>query len=543
MTTPPLPPPPDLQAQFAALNPLVRGLIEPVLAPLLEYIAALQGQVTALTSQVETQQARGVELEAANADLRAQLQVKQERIDQLERQLYGRKSERTQVSDPKRAAQQERRKAKSKEEREAQRLAEREKNRLAREGLPVETHRIPLPPGTCCPACGGTDLRPLGEGERSVQYEWVPGRLIRKEYIREKAACTCKEGVVTAPPPPQVVDGGHYGPGLYAHVVVAKCMDVLPLHRQARAMTRLGVPLSVTQLCAMFHRAASLVAPVYKALLKRLPESRYLQADETTQPILEPGQVRKGWMWTFLDELSIVFVYDPSRGGKVPEVLLKGSQGSIVVDGHTGYNSVTTPDTRDRGGCWSHARRKLYEAHAYAPDLVDGLLLHIHDLYVIEQEALEDGFAGTRQHLRLRQRRSKPLLDKIFATLQANVGAFSPQSTIAKAMRYALNQRDALSLFLTDARIPIHNNASESALRIVALLRKNALFAGHDEGARNLAILLTMCATCHLHGVNPQQWFADALIRVSERGSTVEELLPWVWKDGRGRLPSPGPGG
>ncbi|MCK6479502.1 MAG: kinetochore protein SPC24, partial [Planctomycetes bacterium] len=49
-------------------------------------------------------------MEAENADLRAQLQVKQERIDQLERQLYGRKSERTQVSDPKRAAQQARRK-------------------------------------------------------------------------------------------------------------------------------------------------------------------------------------------------------------------------------------------------------------------------------------------------------------------------------------------------------------------------------------------------------------------------------------------------
>jgi transposase len=101
-------------------------------------------------------------------------------------------------------------------------------------------------------------------------------------------------------------------------------------------------------------------------------------------------------------------------------------------------------------------------------------------------------------------------------------------------MRYVLNQKNELRHFLKDARVPIHNNASESALRIVALLRKNALFVGHEGGGRHLAILLSLCATCRLHDVNPEEWMADAFIRVTERGSTVEELLPWNWKVGRG---------
>lgn len=70
------------------------------------------------------------------------------------------------------------------------------------------------------------------------------------------------------------------------------------------------------------------------------------------------------------------------------------------------------------------------------------------------------------------------------------------------------------------------------------LVLRKSLFVGHDDAGRNLAMLLTMAATCQLHGVNPEAWLADVLIRVSERGSTVNELLPWVWKTGRGLNPA-----
>lgn len=66
--------------------------------------------------------------------------------------------------------------------------------------------------------------------------------------------------------------------------------------------------------------------------------------------------------------------------------------------------------------------------------------------------------------------------------------------------------------------------------RGVALLRKNALFVGHDEGGQNLAILLTIVSTCVLHGVEPRRYLADVIVRVNVPGNTVDELLPWNWK-------------
>jgi transposase len=101
-----------------------------------------------------------------------------------------------------------------------------------------------------------------------------------------------------------------------------------------------------------------------------------------------------------------------------------------------------------------------------------------------------------------------------------------------------VNQRGPHTLFLTNPRVPIHNNLSERELRIVALLRKNALFVGSDEGGRSLAMLLSMSATCRLHGVDPERWLADVLIGVQE-DTKIEPLLPWNWKHGWGLVARP----
>ena len=105
---------------------------------------------------------------------------------------------------------------------------------------------------------------------------------------------------------------------MHAKVVADKCLMALPLHRQARALERLGAPIAVSVICGMFHRAAATLRPVYEAILKRTPTMDVVQADETGQPTLAPGtgSVRKAWMWTFVDAQAILFVYSFSRGGE-----------------------------------------------------------------------------------------------------------------------------------------------------------------------------------------------------------------------------------
>ncbi len=253
--------------------------------------------------------------------------------------------------------------------------------------------------------------------------------------------------------------------------------------------------------------------------------------------MLDENKTRKGWMWVFATDDALLYVYSRSRGGKVAESVLGRSKGTLTVDGHTGYNLVTKDGRRERGGCWSHGRRGLFEARGYAEELVDGLLGSIGELFYIEHLAIEQKIVGTEAHLALRQERSAPVVEQIFATIEREVGRFEPRTSIAKAMRYMLNQRVPLTLFLKAARVPIHNNLSERALRIVALLRKAALFVGSDEGGEggeHLAMLLSMTATCQMHGVDPEPWLADVLIAVGEPGLTAEDLLPWNWKMSRG---------
>ena len=81
------------------------------------------------------------------------------------------------------------------------------------------------------------------------------------------------------------------------------------------------------------------------------------------------------------------------------------------------------------------------------------------------------------------------------------------------------------------AQVPIHNNASEAALRIIALARKNSLFFGNDEAGKRFAVLYSLIATCEKHGVNPVEYLTDVLIRIQDQPmSRIAELLPDRWK-------------
>jgi transposase len=113
------------------------------------------------------------------------------------------------------------------------------------------------------------------------------------------------------------------------------------------------------------------------------------------------------------------------------------------------------------------------------------------------------------------------------------------------AVRYTLNQWEALGRFLDDARVPLDNNESESALRRVALGRKNFLFVGNEEAGGNLAGLYSLVATCEANDVNPVEYLADVMVRINEHpNSRIDELLPHNWRGppGLGTDSSAGPG-
>jgi transposase len=491
----------DIDRVLADLDPSVRAIVAPIVMILRVIIEGLQEQL-------------------ARAEARN---------EQLLRVVYGRRSE--QVPDPKREAKRRAASKRTPEEREAARQKSREKSRQKRAELPVVEKRILVPEAERhCRSCGSTELHPIGEGEVSEQIEYVPARTVVIRWVREKLACRCGECVLTAPPPPQVREGGQYGPGFHAQVVVSKCCDAMPLYRQSKALAREGCHVAPTQLGAMFHRTADQVEPIYKAIAAMVPEAEHVSADETPQPVAEKGGSRKGWMWTFIVANAILFKFDPSRSGAVPEKVLGKSKGVLHVDGYSGYNTVTVPERRRRAGCWSHARRKLVDVRKHHASVVDPMIEEIGKLFDVELAAVEREIYGTDAHRELRQAEARPIVDRLFEAVHAARGRAGPRSPLGEALAYAINQETALRVFLDDPKVAVDNNVSERALRIVALLRKNALFVGHDEGGQNLAILLTIVSTCVLHGVEPRRYLADVIVRVNEPGTTVDALLPWNWK-------------
>ncbi|HZH15428.1 MAG TPA: IS66 family transposase [Archangium sp.] len=459
-------------------------------------------------------------------ELRERLTRVEARVEELQRRVFGRTSERLPPV--------------SKELREQRtdetaRQAAQDKRReraAARAALPSPQVHHPVPPEErTCPRCGGTDLKPLGGGKRSVLYEYVPARLERQVHVQQTLACACGEGIVTAPGG----DKSQYGPGLVAHLVAAKCADSLPLHRLARALERQGVPMARSTLTDLFHLAAREVAPLADRLLERIAAQQVVQADETPLAVQAKGKTRKGYLWTFLadDEEQaplIGYRFSPSRSGQTPVEVLGGTQGALVVDGHSGYNPVTTPKGRTRVGCWSHARRKFFKALPCAPEAQQAMDF-IRGLYRVEHEALAAGIVRAPAHKAWRQEKSKPVLERFKTWLDEQAPLHPPKGPMGLAIGYALGQWEELCHFVEDERLPLDNNRSERALRTAAVGRKNFLFVGHDEAGGNLAGLYSLVATCLANEMNPETYLADVLTRVqSHPNSRLDELLPVAWK-------------
>ena len=131
--------------------------------------------------------------------------------------------------------------------------------------------------------------------------------------------------------------------------------------------------------------------------------------------------------------------------------------------------------------------------------------------------------------LTARQERSKPVIDEFEAWLTAQRARVSAKSPLGEALKYIAKYWNGLNLFLTDGRIELDSNAVERTIRPIALNRKNVLFAGHDAGAQNWAMLASLIETCKLNGVDPHAWLTTTLTAIvnGHKQSRVDELLPW----------------
>ena len=151
----------------------------------------------------------------------------------------------------------------------------------------------------------------------------------------------------------------------------------------------------------------------------------------------------------------------------------------------------------------------------------------IQKLYKIEAEIRGQ---PPEKRLAARQARSRPEVEELKSWFEDCLKRLPKSSAVRDAMNYGLNQWDGLIRFLHDGRIEIDSNTVERSIRPITLNRKNALFAGHDQGAQNWAIIASLLETAKLNNVNPQAWLADVLAKLVNLwpAKRIDELMPWA---------------
>ena len=407
---------------------------------------------------------------------------------------------------------------------------QRKENAEALASLPttVVPHAVPDAERRC-PHCGD-EVKAIGDGE-DARSSTNGCRVASSDGFTssEVGRCPCKMHYARGPAPTRVQEGCTYGPAFLAKLAVDKCADATPIYRVEKAMRRAGIPISRSTMNDLVLLAADVCQPLWRAALAEVRVDSHVQADETS--VRTQARKERSFVWTFLSPVHTVYVFSASRSGDTPKVVLGGTRGALTIDGYTGYNVVTDVDGRERAGCWSHARRHVFDALATAPEAREGLDI-ILDLFMVEREAANANISGTAAHLELRRTRSAPILNRLEGWVNATAPNFEPKSPMGEALRYLKNQWSRLRVFLDDPLVPVHNNASEAALRIVALMRKNSLFFGNERAGRRFMTLYSLIATCERHDVNPEVYLADVLIRLQDYpADRVADLLPHRWKE------------
>jgi transposase len=408
--------------------------------------------------------------------------------------------------------------------------------------LPREHVRHELAPAErVCPVTK-KELVAIGE-KQSEELEYRPAKLVVLVHhhvvygLSQADRAERKAEPIVAPQPPRPLEGALAGVGLLAWILLQKYRHHLPLYRQQAIFAREGLFLPRQTLCDWVLWSAYNLEPIQRALKKEIVESGVVQLDDT------PVQCQAGkgapnfqaHLWTYTSPLvsGVVFDFAPDRGHEhVLSFLGENMRGYLVGDGYAGYGTIAAkrPGVVECG-CWAHVLRKWREVLEEFPVEAARMLTLIGKLFDVEAAAAEQPLAPDEVRA-LREQRSRPVLERIHEEVKGMRGLGSAESPMAKARKYLENQWPALERFLEDGRVPIHNNACETAIRPVAIGRRNWMFAGSARGGRAAATAYSLIESCRRVEVDPFLYLRDVLLRVSTHpAGRVHELVPARWKE------------
>ena len=304
----------------------------------------LPDDIAALKALLLAERSAATRLAGHNEQLRAI-------IKELQRALFGRRSEKTAHPDQLQLALEDIEQALAQSEAEAEqadatlKASRTRQRRVNRGALPKHLPReevVVEPDDQSCPCCGGAMHR-IGE-DVAERLDMIPAQFRVIVTRRPKYGCrACESAVVQAPAPARLIEGGLPTEAMIGHVLVGKYADHLPLYRQSQIYARQGVDLDRSTLADWVGRAAAELQPIQERLFEHLKRSPKLFMDETRAPVLDRGRGRTktGYLWAIArddrpwggtDPPAVAYLYASGRGAEHAIRPLAGFGGILQVD-------------------------------------------------------------------------------------------------------------------------------------------------------------------------------------------------------------------
>ena len=392
--------------------------------------------------------------------------------------------------------------------------------------------------------------RHIGQ-EISEYLDYQPGHFFKRQIIRPKYVHKSNVELppIIAPLPKQWTERSIAGPGLLAHIAISKYADHLPLHRQEQIYgTRHDIRLPRNTMARWIDRIADSHKLIYLCMGKELLAGDYLQIDETPINYLKPGsgKAQQGYFWAYsTPKGDVLFDWQTGRNHDcLLEMLTKPNQskegparihlfqGYVQCDGYIAYKTLANKVSGIQlAGCWAHVRRKFNDARAHAPKQANWFIRQIQLHYQIETKHRDqDTSPKLRQQVRSSQ--SRHILTRIKKALLLCKARPSilPESTLGKAIGYALGEWTYLEIYLEVGQVEIDNNLAENTIRPTAIGKKNWMFIGGAHTGQRSAIIYTIIESCRRRGICPHAYLTDVLTRLPNATTgDVKSLTPEGW--------------